>query len=594
MGARDATAGAHVAQRETPSVAQRSGDGPSPVAQPPRSRLRARSLARANPAAYALLALAATLSGAVGCREGSSALDGGDAGPIPDATPRLCTAPTACEATRVHACRDGRLAEVIEECAPDRACSRGRCTSPACAAIERGPGAVLGCSFYTLHLDNVDSDDALPSSVLVTNPGELPANATLEHRLGGQWTDFAKAVVPPMRSVRLALPEGHFEGGGPAAQSALRLVSDLPVTAAHFQSDDTGGTPARSSGATLLLPEHVLGRRYRAIAYPQLATAQVVVEDSQRQGAGQLVIVGTQDHTSVTVTPPKDVLLGPAGGAPPAGANGTFKLVLDEGDYEQIYTSRDGDDLTGTEIVADKAVAVFSGNIATTYGQTGMGINSGDLAHEQLLPVTAWGSSFVAASLQPALGVCDSLYDGGPTSIWRIVADQPNTQIQFQPAKNVTGPFAPRTLGAGERLRLFVPAGVSFGVTASAPIEIMQGMDCEATLASAVPVVSPLADLWFAVLPTFDTALAVVRTMGKPVFLDDARLADSLFAPAGMGFEVGQIPIDACPAAEGVCSHHLSGQFGVTMRGQDVLTGWALTVPTWRPCLDPDVTTCGN
>jgi hypothetical protein len=561
------------------------------VAQPARFQRRVRSVA--GTPALALVAALVVVSGAA-CRAGSAAVDGGDAGPTPDTTPKLCTTPTACEATRVHACRDGRLADVIEECGPERTCSRGRCTSLPCADTERNPGAILGCSFYTLHLDNVTSDDTLPSSVLVTNPGQVPANATLERRLGGQWTDLTKAVVPPMQSVRLALPQGHFEGGGPAAQSALRLVTDLPVTVAHVQSDDTGSMPSRSSGATLLLPEHVLGRRYRAIAYPQLATAQVVLDDSQRQGAGQLVIVGTQNRTSVTVTPPSDVLLGPAGGAPPAGTNGTFNLVLDEGDYEQIYTSRDGDDLTGTEIVADKAIAVFSGNIATTYGQMGAGINSGDLAHEQLLPVASWSRSFVAASLPPRAGVCDSLYDTGPTSIWRIVADEANTQIQFQAATGVSGPFAPRTLGAGERLRLFVPAGVSFAVKATAPIEIMQGMDCEATLSSAVSAGPWLGDLWFAALPTYDTALAVVRKTGQPVVLDDARLADTQFAPAGMGFEVGQIAVAACPAADGVCTHHLSGQFGVTMRGQDVLTSWALTVPTWAPCLDPDVSTCSN
>jgi hypothetical protein len=342
----------------------------------------------------------------------------------------------------------------------------------------------------------------------------------------------------------------------------------------------------------MLLPEHVLGRRYLAIAYPQLATPQVVLDEGQRQGAGQLVVVGTQDRTTVTVTPPKDVVFGPAGGAPPAG--GAFKLALNEGDYWQLYTSHDGDDLTGTEILADRPVAVFSGNIATTYGEMGAGINSGDLAHEQLLPVSSWSTAFVAASLPPKVGVCDSLYDAGPTSIWRIVADEANTQIQFHAAKGVTGPFVPRTLGKGERLRLLVPAGVSFSVTATAPIEIMQGTDCEATLSSAVPAGPWLGDLWFATLPTYDTALAVVRSAGQPVILDDARLADALFAPAGMGFEVGQIAVDTCPLAAGVCTHHLSGQFGVSMRGQDVLTSWALTVPTWRPCLDPDVATCSN
>jgi hypothetical protein len=282
----------------------------------------------------------------------------------------------------------------------------------------------------------------------------------------------------------------------------------------------------------------------------------------------------------------------PGSGAPPLGPSGTFRLSLDDGDYQQIYTVHDGADLTGTEITADKPVAVFSGNVATTYGQIGIGINSADLAHEQLLPTTAWGFSYVAAALAPRPGVCDSLYDTGVTSIWRIVADKANTTVDFSPPPGVTGPFARRVLGAGEILRLFVPVDVSFGVRASAPIEIMQGMDCEATLASAVPADPLVGDLWFAALPTFDAAIAVVRKAGEPVFLDEGRVDEAEFKPAGMGFEVAELPVADCPASQGACAHHLAGHFGVTMRGEDVLTSWSFTVPSWRPCSEPDVTNC--
>ncbi|HVZ71028.1 MAG TPA: IgGFc-binding protein [Polyangia bacterium] len=513
-----------------------------------------------------------------------------DGGPLPDTSPRLCATPTACDDTSVHACRDGKLAEVIERCAPELACSRGRCTSAACAAAELDQAGVLGCTFYTLHLENVTSDEMLPSSVIVTNPGQTSANATLQGRSGGQWVEVAKAVVPPMHAARLQMPAAIFETMGTAAQLALRLVSDQPVTAMHVQSDDTGAVTSRSSGATMLLPEHVLGRRYRAIAYPQIATPAVGATDGSRAGAAQLAIVATQDHTTVTLTPPATVTF--SGGLPAAGPNGAFKFTLDDGDFEEIYTAMDGDDLTGAEIVADKGIAVFSGNISTTYGQSSLGINSADLAHEQLLPVSAWARTFVAAALPPREGLCDSFYDAGPSSIWRVVADQPGTQVTFTPASGVTGPFSARTLDAGEPLRLFVPANVSFSVSASAPIEMMQGMDCEATLSSAVPTDLLLDDLWFSVLPTYDSALAVVRKTGQPVFLDDARVDDTLFSPAGGGYEVGEVELPPCAPTDVVCAHHLAGQFGVTMRGEDVVTSWATTVPAWNVCTDPD--RCGQ
>src|SRR5262249_53402054 len=108
-----------------------------------------------------------------GCRSGPSAggvdVDAGDgAAPPPHpSTPKLGPTATACDDTRVRACRDGRLADVIQDCAAEGlACSRGRCTSNACAEVERNPGAITGCSFHALRLDNVDSDDPLPSSLV--------------------------------------------------------------------------------------------------------------------------------------------------------------------------------------------------------------------------------------------------------------------------------------------------------------------------------------------------------------------------------------------------------------------------------------------
>ena len=130
-------------------------------------------------------------------------------------------------------------------------------------------------------------------------------------------------------------------------------------------------------------------------------------------------------------------------------------------------------------------------------------------------------------------------------------------------------------------------------VSASSPIQVMQGMDCEPSLSSAVPTAAWLTDYWFGALPNFDTMIAIVRMGGEPVFLDGAKLEDSLFQPAGMGFDVARIPLEACPSAASVCPHHLEGKFGFTMRGMDVLSSYALTAPTW-PCVDAADTRCIN
>jgi hypothetical protein len=543
-----------------------------------------------------LLALAS------GCKSGSTVAD---AGQDPDASP--CADQTICDGTSVRACRMGRVAEVIEECAPGD-CSLGRCVSSSCAKAEQDHATFIGCTFYSFDLDNVTSDDPIPTSVLVTNPGQVPAMVTLERRdettstSTALWSGADSAIVPPMRTARFQLADDHVEGGGLAPRRAVRLMSDLPVSVAHVQSDDSTAEGSTSTGGTLLLPVHVLGARYRAIAYPQVATPELQATQGARGGAGQLVIVGTADGTHVTITPSATANLGPGDGVPPPGADGKLRLTIDDGDLFVLYSNRDGADLTGTEIAGDHPVAVFSGNISTTYGITATGVSSPDMAHEQLLPVTAWGTSYVAAQLEPRSGICDPLLPLDPTavanptsgpaplnaSLWTIVADRDGTDVHLSDASGAA--VAPdRTIGAGEAFHVAL-AG-DFVVNASAPIQVMQGMDCEPTLSSAVPTSTLLTDLYFGVLPNFATDAAIVRPVGAPLFIDGAPVPmDAIVEPAGGGFEVVRQPIDPCPPGEGACTHHLEGRFGITMRGMDVLASWALTVPTW--CIDSPTTNC--
>jgi hypothetical protein len=562
-------------------------------------------------AAGARVLVAGALVLGAGCRDRAVVVD---AGQEPDASVP-CASSTICDGTSVRACRMGRAAEVVQECAPDGACSLGRCVSTACARAEDDHATFVGCTFYTFDLDNVTSDDAIPTSVLVTNPGQTPATVALERRdptasaAAALWTGTESLVVPPMRSTRFTLADDHVEGGGLAPRGAYRLTSDLPVTAAHVQSDDSTLEGSRSSGGTLLLPAHVLGARYRAITYGQVATPELQDTPGARGGAGQLVVVGTADGTHVTITPSATANLGPGGGVPPADPQGKLHLTLDDGDMFTLFSNRDGADLSGTEVAGDRPIAVFSGNISTTYGITATGVSSPDLAHEQLLPVDAWGTAYVAAQLEPQAGVCDPLLPlpppppappppppGGrpppppPTnaSIWTIVADRPGTLVRFSSASGM--PIAPdRMIGAGEAFHVYVPG--SFVVSANFPIEVMQGMDCEPTLSSAVATSTLLSDLYFAVLPGFATEASIVRNIGDTLFIDGVPVPlDATVEPAGGGFEVVHLPIDACAPADGVCTHHLEGKFGVTVRGMDVLASWALTAPTW--CVDSPTTNC--
>jgi IgGFc binding protein len=538
-------------------------------------------------ATFLALAVVVALGGA-SCSAGPGLADGGLDGGRP-----VCLGATACDGTSLRACRSGRPAEVIQECgASSLSCSLGRCTSADCAHAETNLTSSVGCAFYTFDLDNVTSDDPIPTSVLVTNPGQRAVTASLEHRVQGAWASMATVVVAPLQSARLTLPDNHLEGGGLAMQSAFRVTTDEPVTVAHVQSDDSVAGGSTSTGGTMLLPAHVLGQRYRALTYPQVATAAVSesVTQGARNGAGQIVIVGTQAHTTVTVTASALASLGPEGGAPAAAPGESVTLTLDDGDYYQLYSIHDGDDLTGTQIAADKPVAVFSGNISTTYGLEAAGYHTPDLAHEQLLPATTWGLSYVAAELTPQAGVCDPLFDPAGSSLWTILADRDGTKVHFEPLASGAPAPPDRTLNAGESFHVFVVG--SFTVSAKRPILVMQGMDCEPTLSSAVSTSPWLTNYRFAVLPAFDTLIALARPAGAPAYLDGARVPESAFQAVGGGFEVATIPMEPCPPENVVCTHHVEGTFGLTMRGMDVRCSYALTVPSWNLCADPDDPGC--
>jgi hypothetical protein len=135
-----------------------------------------------------------------------------------------------------------------------------------------------------------------------------------------------------------------------------------------------------------------------------------------------------------------------------------------------------------------------------------------------------------------------------------------------------------------------VSSGGSFRVTATKPVMVMQGIDCEPSLSAAVATDQLLEDLRFAVLPAFDQMIAVVRPAGEPVYLDDAAIGDGQFRPAGGSFEVARVPIAACPRGR-VCAHHLHGKFGMTVRGMDVVCSYAWTAPTWV-CAGDDAAGC--
>jgi hypothetical protein len=542
----------------------------------------ARSGRNSHLQALTLFALALLVSDCGGNRPAASK----DAG---DATP-ACTGNTVCDRLTVKACTENVVGTMLADCSSEGACSGGRCMSPACADAERNRTSFVGCLFYTVEADNVASDVDAATSFLVTNPGVEAAKVTLQQPLGGgAWSAPAPISVPGGKSARLPAPGGlQVTAGGSTPRGGLRLTSNRPVTVAQIESDD-GTQSALSSGGTMLLPAHVLGPHYFAITYPQVQTPALASTAGMPTGAGRVLVVGTQESTNVTLTVPPNASAILMDGLPPSMRGVQQTYTLGDGDVVQIWSANEGDDLSGTEINADKPVAVFSGNMTTTYGRTADGIHTPDMAHEQMPPVFAWSLKWVAASLPPQAGTCDALLGAG-VSLWRFIVAMPRTRV------DIMGPAGPIIMGAtldpGHVLEL--PLKGDFVANASGPLLVTQGIDCEPTLSLAISADKLLQDLRFAVLPSFDQMIAVARLIGDPVMLDGTTLDASMFVRVGGGFEVARVTLPVCPASQQTCTHRLQGRFGMTLRGMDVVASYALTAPAWAGCIDSLDPACLN
>jgi hypothetical protein len=479
------------------------------------------------------------------------------------------------------------------------ACSLGRCTSMACKTAENDSLSVAGCLFYTLQADNVTADEAATTSLLVANPGPDAANVALQAAQpassGSSWLDLARTQILAGASARLPVSGLSVTGVGVSPKAGLRISSDRPVSVAEIESDDVASVATSSSG-TMILPLQSLGQSYMAMTYPQEPTADVQQAAGSLGGAGRVIVVGTHDGTAVTFTPTGAVTAVPDSDLP-VGNSQLF--MLDDGDVLQIYSGAEGEDLTGATVSSNFPVAVFSGNISTSYGSQVTGINSADMAHEQMPPVSRWSRLYVAAALTPQASIgCTSFFGPSGGSIWRVLSASDGNNVTVE-GPGIPSATYPLDAGASQTI---VQAG-SFIISATDPILVTQGIDCEPSLSLAVAVGGPnlFKSLLFAVPPQFDLQLAIVRVSGQEIDLDNVRVAEGLFQPVGRGYDVAAVPLDPCVPTDGsgICTHLVASKspsasgFGLTLRGMDVGSSFALTPPLLASC-DSSLPSCPN
>ncbi|RKD92252.1 CHU domain-containing protein [Mangrovibacterium diazotrophicum] len=244
----------------------------------------------------------------------------------------------------------------------------------------------------------------------------------------------------------------------------IYLVANDPVNVYAMNSD------YKSSDAAVIYPLESIGKQYFAMCYePHYATYSANVNGTIVTGYNgrnsEFLIVATEDNTLVTITPSKVTT-----GLKPAGT--AFTVTLNKGQTYQVQSANQENlagqgDLTGSYISADKNIAVYAGNFATTVPNLA-NASGYDHLYEQMPPLYSWGKEYYAVPMMgrnadryrilanqdgtsvyvDALGQTYQLDKGEFAEIIlkesepsRILADKPILVAQFSQSQSIDNPF---------------------------------------------------------------------------------------------------------------------------------------------------------
>ncbi len=317
--------------------------------------------------------------------------------------------------------------QVVEDCASGL-CMDGTCVGACDSDIKLN--TYLGCNYYAVDLDNIEGGMAEPVGVVVSAPGggdpaeisftDSGTGAVLTSaELGG-----APLLVEPGGLQVYLLPTGKDIDGSGVSKLSVRIDATTPVTVHQF--NPLQGADIFTNDASLLLPAHAGGDEYLVMSWKLRTWVETL--------RGFATVVATQPGaTTVQVKASAPIVAGPGVGQMAKGATQGF--VLQQGEVLNLEVDGiEGDDLTGTQITADKQISVFGGhecaNVQVSYERC-------DHIEQQLFPLQAWGTHYVGDPFFPR--------NGAHVDTWRILGGEANVSVQLDPP--VAGPFV---LGKGQ------------------------------------------------------------------------------------------------------------------------------------------------
>jgi hypothetical protein len=468
----------------------------------------------------------------------------------------------------------GKHKWVVTETCQGGLCDKGQCVS-ACE-VNLKDNSYLGCDYWAVDLDNVEGGQYEPVAIVVSVPTNETKNAEI--------TFTNMAAVPPQELTpadlkvsdmeiapgtlkEFTMPSGLDIDGSVLNNKSLRIESSSPVTVHQF--NPLNGSNVFTNDASLLLPSNVGGLEYVVMSWPQRTSGFSL--------RGNAAIVATQDGTTLVKIWPTTAVKGGANVQSMAPNPPTpYEFYMEQGDVLALETDGiQGSDLTGTRILADQKVNVFGGHECANIP---LGTNYCDHVEQQLFPVQAWGTHYIADAFTPR--------NNNQKDVWRIVAGEDNVQVSLNP--QVSGPYV---LNKGQWVEFY--SGTSVEVNATGPVLLghyLQGSNysgfqqhpgCsggtgigDPAFTLSVPAEQYLGEYIVLTPPKYVqdyvNIIAKNGTAGQ-ITLDGAPLSVALTPVGSSGFGVAQIPVP-----DGVHTIKSTGDFfGVTAYGYDCDVSYA-------------------
>ncbi|MBL7989691.1 MAG: IgGFc-binding protein [Chlorobi bacterium] len=336
-----------------------------------------------------------------------------------------------------------------------------------------------GKEFWVTFMTNLGSETNETSQMDLFLTCDRPTTATVTYHEDGSsiTVQIPQANVP----VRVAIAtqfgsDAELEDIQPDLRNEITAKS-IKVTCKDEITLYGASIRTKSADAFMSLPVDVLTGRYIVLAYPNGYDKQV---SFTYDTPSEFAVIAIEDGTTIRITSPANINA--------RAARTPFTVQLDSG---QVFfgQARLGllQDVSGTEIVANKPVAVYGG-VKRTAVPTAVG-NYRDHLVEQMPPLEAWGTEAIVtphypitpSSFEQAVGRVLAAFDntnwtldGQPqpplmagrsvefklTKAMPLIADGPVLVAQYEHSVNVGGPG--QQSGLGDPFMMLIPPPQQF------------------------------------------------------------------------------------------------------------------------------------